>query len=90
MYDKNIFDEIKRLKFEDLLWIIFALLSMMNVYKDYNEEAFLETNNDYFKDKSNNILGMTLLITLLIYIYFFNRNYNAYKNANIGEKNFIQ
>lgn len=70
MYDKNIFDEIKRLKFEDLLWIIFALLSMMNVYKYYNEEAFLETNNDYFKDKSNNILRMTLLITLLIYIHF--------------------
>lgn len=87
MYNKNIFEEINRLKFEDFLWIVFAFLSIVNIYGDYNEKEFLETNNKNFKETSNIIFETTLIITLLIYIYFFVRNYKAYEKATVEEKN---
>lgn len=87
MYNKNVFDEINRLNFEDFLWILFAVLALINVYGDYNEKEYLETNNNNFEEKSNKIFEITLIITLFIYIYFFIRNYKAYEKASTEEKN---
>lgn len=87
MFSKDIVSEINRLKFEDFLWIIFACLCIINVYGDNNEVEYLKSNNKNFDKKSNRIFETTLIITLLIYIYFFIRNYNAYKNSTEKEKN---
>lgn len=70
-------NEIKRLKFEELLWIIFAIISLLNVYGDKIEEEYVTTNQETYQDKSNKIFKITLIVTLLIYIYFFIRNYKA-------------
>lgn len=82
----NIINEIKRLKFEEFLWIIFAILSILNVYGDKEEEKYVITNQKFYKNKSNKIFEITLIVTLLIYSYFFIRNYNALKNASLNEK----
>lgn len=86
MNAKNITNEIDRLKFEDILWIIFAILCIANVYGDYNEIEYLETNNQTFETKANLVFEITLIITLLIYIYFFIRNYKAYEQSLPEEK----
>ena len=82
MYNNETINDLKRLKFENFLWILFAILCIMNVFGDYNEEEYLVTNNQEYENKSNKIFEITLIVTLLIYIYFFIRNYNAYKKAS--------
>lgn len=79
-------NEIKRLKFEELLWIIFAIISLLNVYGDKIEEEYVTTNQETYHDKSNKIFKITLIVTLLIYIYFFIRNYKALEKASCHEK----
>ena len=79
-------NEIKRLKFEELLWIIFAIISLLNVYGDKIEEEYVTTNQETYQDKSNKIFKITLIVTLLIYIYFFIRNYKALEKASYHEK----
>lgn len=86
MNNTKIINEIKRLKFEDFLWVIFIILSILNIIGDHNEKEFLETNNAIFETNSNKIFEFTLIITLLIYIYFFMRNYDAYKKASHKDK----
>ena len=87
MYGKSNISEINRLKFENFLWILFACLCIMNVYGDYDEIKYLISNNKNFEQKADTIFEITLIITFLIYIYFFLRNYKAYKYATIEEKN---
>ena len=41
--------EIKRLNFEDLLWLIFALLSFLNIYGDYNDIEYLKSHDDQYE-----------------------------------------
>ena len=79
-------NEIKRLKFEELLWIIFAIISLLNVYGDKIEEEYVTTKQETYQDKSNKIFKITLIVTLLIYIYFFIRNYKALEKASYHEK----
>ena len=78
--------ELKRLKFEDILWIIFGILCFINVYGDSIQEKNLYINSKTLENKSNKVFTFTLIITFFIYIYFFIRNYNSYKNAPENEK----
>ena len=79
-------NQIKRLKFEELLWIIFAIISLLNVYGDKIEEEYVTTKQETYHDKSNRIFEITLMVTLLIYIYFFIRNYKDLEKASCHEK----
>lgn len=86
MFNNDNISKIKRLKFENILWILFAVLCIMNIMGDVNEIDFIDTNNKNFKNKANLFFETTLKITLLIYTYFFIRNYNAYIRASKEEK----
>lgn len=88
-YD-NINNEIKRLKFEDLLWLTFAILSFLNIFGDYEDREFLKTNEQKYKNTSNKVFTFTLIITLLIYIYFFQRNYKALEKASESQKELFE
>lgn len=85
--NSDVIEEIKRLKFEDLIWVLFAILAISNILGDRNEIEYLETNTSAFHERSNKIFEVTLTITLLIYIYFLVRNFNAYKKASEDQKN---
>lgn len=78
---------IQELNFEDVLLIIFIIISLLNIYGNYNSKLYLNSNNKEYKRNANQIFKFTLTITLIIYFYFLNRNYKAYKNAPIKEKN---
>lgn len=87
MFSEKTIEEIKRLNFEDLLWVLFVFLSIANIFGDYNEKEFLKTNDSDFKTRANKIFEITLVITFFIYIYFLVRNYHAYQNASLENKN---
>lgn len=83
----NEIEELKRLKFEDFLWVIFALLALMNIYGDNLQKQYLNTHLQYYEKEANDVFLFTLIVTLLIYIYFFIRNEYQYKNASLNTKN---
>lgn len=86
MFNRDTYNEIRRLNFEDFIWTIFVILSISNILGDYNEKEFLKTDDDNFKQEANKIFEITLTVSLLIYIYFFVRNYYAYEKATPKEK----
>lgn len=85
--NNNNLSEINRLNFEDLLWFIFALLCFFNIYGDYDDKQFIRSNNSNYKIKSDEVFIITLVVTLIIYLYFFQRNYRSLMTANDNDKN---
>ena len=85
MYNKE-FNEIKRLNLENIIWIFFIVLSALNIVGDNEEKKYLETHQENYHNLSNHIFLLTIVLTLFIYIYFFYRNYKAYKEANTKDK----
>ena len=67
-------EEINRLHFENIVWVIFAILAFLNIVGDNDSINFLKTNNPKYKNESDTIFKITLFCTFLIYLYFFNRN----------------
>lgn len=79
-------DDIKRLNFEDYIWIVFAILAFLNIFGDNLQKIFIRTNYSEFEDKANNVFLFTLIISFIIYIYFFYRNYRAFLKVSNNEK----
>ena len=75
--------EIKRLNFEDILWVIFIFLSIMNIVSNNFQKEYVISNEQYYEDRAGNISIFVLTILLLVYLYFFIRNYNMYKNKGL-------
>lgn len=78
----NISNDLKRLKFEDIIWIVFIVLSVLNILGDKDEEEYLLTKDNNYKKEANRLFEITLVVTFFIYLYFLVRNYNAYKNSS--------
>lgn len=75
-------NELKRLNFENYLWILVSSLALLSILGNQNDKAFIETNNINYKLNANKTFELTLIISLFIYIYYFYRNYNNYKKAS--------
>ncbi len=84
--NNEVLSKINRLKLEDLIWIIFIILSVANIYGDKLEKDYLRTNNKKLDEKANLVFEIILIVTFFIYIYFWQRNYNDYKKASIENK----
>lgn len=76
--NNNDYKEINRLNFEDILWIIFIFLSIMNIVSNSYQKEYVVTNNEYYEEQSSNISIFVLSTLILIYAYFFLRNYHMY------------
>lgn len=75
-------EEINRLEFENILWLIFAIVCLLNIVGDYEEEMYIKNNDYKYKNKANKVFELTLSVTFLIYVYFAIRNYNALNKAS--------
>ena len=72
--------ELKRLNFEDILWCIFIILSILNIVSNKLQKDYVMTNHQYYEDNANNISVCVLSILVFIYLYFFLRNYRMYND----------
>ena len=88
----SLYREIRRLNFEDLLWVIFIFLSIMNIVSNKFQKEYVINDDQYYEDRANNISICVLTILVFIYLYFFLRNYNMYKNKGIdvAKEDFIK
>ena len=78
----SLYREIRRLNFEDLLWVIFIFLSIMNIVSNKFQKEYVINDDQYYEDRANNISICVLTILVFIYLYFFLRNYNMYNNKD--------
>lgn len=78
--------ELKRLNFEDMLWIIFIFLSFCNIVGNHFEKKYLHSNAFQDKHMANEVFLFALTVTFFIYIYFFIRNYHSFKNSSPKER----
>lgn len=81
-------EELKELEIEKLIWLIFIFISALNIYGDNIEELFLKSNNLILERKSKNIFIFTIIISLLIYLYFATRNYKKLSKEEYGSDEF--
>ena len=72
--------EINRLNFEDILWVIFIFLSIMNIVSNNFQKEYVISKDEYYEDMDNYFSVVVLKILLFVYLYFFIRNYNMYNN----------
>lgn len=86
MYNEKIVNELKRLNFEDILWLFYGSIILFNIFGNYYEKVYLKTNSKIVGKKYNSIFEIILILTFFIYIYLFVRNYNKYQNAPVEEK----
>ncbi len=83
-------EEINRLEFENILWLIFAIVCLLNIVGDYEEEMYIKSNDYNYKNKANKVFELTLSVTFLIYVYFAIRNYNALNKASDDMKSLYE
>ena len=72
-------DLIKRLNFENFIWITFIIVAILDIYGVELIKKSIQNNNAVFKEKADNLFLFVGLISLIIYIYFLYRNYTDYK-----------
>ena len=76
------FREINRLYFEDILWFIFIGLSILNIVSNNLQKEYVITEEQLYENKVNNISIKVLTTLVFVYLYFFIRNINMYKNKD--------
>lgn len=77
---------IKRLSFENLIWIVYIGVAIFNIYGDELIKKSIRSKNKEDDKKAKNVFLVVLVVTLLIYFYFFIRNYDDLKkNADKKE-----
>lgn len=84
--NNDVIKELKRLNFEDIIWIIFIILSSLDILADNYQKKYLINNDKYYENIANKIYIIITIITILIYIYFFIRNYNLYQKSSPDQK----
>ncbi|MBQ2639941.1 MAG: hypothetical protein IJF92_04170 [Bacilli bacterium] len=73
---------IKRLTFENYIWLAFIIISALDIYADELIKKDLLYNDKKSKEKADKLfLGLTAL-SMLIYLYFLARNFYDYKKYN--------
>lgn len=88
--NSDINKEIERLNFEDFLLIVLIILCILNINGDKLEKEYLIYKDIKYRDNANKIFKLTIIISLFIYLYYFNRNYNQYKMVQEDRKNLYQ
>ena len=59
---ENIEEEIRRLNFEDLLLIVFIILSTLNMFGNQNEKIYVQTKDNVYKNIANRIFEFNINI----------------------------
>lgn len=71
---------LKQIDTENLIWIIYFALIGLCLYSNYYEKKYFCTNDPIAKEKYRHLTIIVFIIALIVYIYFFNSNYEDIKN----------
>ena len=83
---KSIDDELNRLNFEEWLLIILIAVTICNIIGNNLQKLYVKTDNKKYLKNASLIFIITLFVTIIVYLYFVNRNYKVYKNSNKRNK----
>lgn len=78
----NSVEMIKRLSFENWIWVAFIVISVLDIYGDELIKKGIITNNKNYSTRANKLFLGIAYFSIIIYIYFLIRNYNDYKKYN--------
>lgn len=70
---------INQLTFENYIWIIFIIISIGNIVGDELIKSSIIEHDKQKDALAKNIFSISLIITIIIYIYFLGRNYKDYE-----------
>lgn len=84
--NNNKINELKRLNFEDFIWILFIVLSILDIVADNYQKRYIISNKKEFEQKANKLYTFVVFISFFIYLYFFYRNYKVYKKTSYYDK----
>ena len=76
MNNNNNEELIKRLSFENFIWVIYLVIAISNIYGDELIKKSIIERDSGASNKARNIFLIILIVTLLINIYFLIRNYS--------------
>lgn len=83
-------EELRRLNFEDYIWIGFIILNILNIIANKKQKEFIIDNNFLSENAAKDIYLFIVVATTISYIYFIKRNYHDYLEAEINDKkNFL-
>lgn len=77
--DNDVENIVKRLRFEDFIWISFIVISILDIYGDSLIRKSLLKKDQEANKKANHLFLGIVSFSILIYVYFFVRNYADYK-----------
>lgn len=77
--NNNVDELVKRLSFENLIWISFIIISFLDIYGDELIKKGVIYHDNKRLSKANNLFLKISYFSILIYIYFLCRNYHDYK-----------
>ena len=78
---------IKELKIDEFIWIIFIILSIINIIGDKCLINYYKYNNKDKNKQAKDIFTLSVFISLIIYIYLLYKRYKVYYNNKINNKN---
>ena len=81
------YNRICELKVDEWIWVIFIILSILNIFGDECESKYCITNNNYHRKISKNIFTFTIFISLLIYLYLEYQRYNHLRDCLLKKQN---
>lgn len=70
---------IRRLSFENFIWLTFIIVSVIDIYGDELIKRSVRENDEKSKKRAENLFLLVALVSILVYVYFFYRNYTDYQ-----------
>ena len=77
--NNDVQNTVKRLSFENIVWFTFIIISALDIYGDELLKKELLYNDKVSGERANKVFFWVIIVSILIYGYFFLRNYNDYK-----------
>lgn len=71
----NTKEEITELTIDEWVWVVFIILSALNIYGDEEKKKFCLYQSERDKSISKKIFTFTVFISLLVYSYLAYKNY---------------
>ncbi len=77
--NKDTYDMVRRLNFENIIWVVFIVISVLDIYGDELIKKELINNDKTSGDKAKKLFLGISIVSIIIYLYFLARNYSDYK-----------